>query len=198
MSADDDKVSGNRRRLFKALSTAPVVMTLRPGEALANNSTFQCAEKIADPNVSPNLEVYGPVPTPGFVTLTYDYFKLEDVPLNCALQITDDFVVAIDEALYGNLNPGVAITNGFIYDPGPGGAGSGTGTLTLLDGNAQPCGDPLPAIVGEFALLDSLADDGLFTGVAWPKANPNNPELQGITGTCMASINGMPTLQSLL
>lgn len=43
MSADDEnKISENRRRLFKALSTAPVVMTLRPGQALANASAFQC------------------------------------------------------------------------------------------------------------------------------------------------------------
>jgi hypothetical protein len=40
---DDKSVSEKRRRLFKALSAAPVVMTLRPGEALANASSLQCA-----------------------------------------------------------------------------------------------------------------------------------------------------------
>ena len=46
MAAHDDKISNNRRRLFKALSAAPVVVTLRPGEALASTSNvFQCAAK---------------------------------------------------------------------------------------------------------------------------------------------------------
>ena len=200
MAGNDDKVSDNRRRLFKALSTVPVVMTLRPGEALAINSAFQCADKIADPDTLPNLDVFGPVPTPGFVTLPYDYFELVGVPSSCVLQpTTNDFVVAIDGELYGNLNPGVPITSGFVYDSGPGGAGSGTGSLTLLDGGGQPCGDPIPATIGQFALLDSVGDDGLFTGVAWPKANPALPsDLQGITGTCLASINGMPIQQGLM
>lgn len=42
MAAHDDKISTNRRRLFKALSAAPVVATLSPGEALANSSAYQC------------------------------------------------------------------------------------------------------------------------------------------------------------
>ena len=42
MSVNDEKISANRRRLFKALSAAPMVFTLRPGSALANSSMFQC------------------------------------------------------------------------------------------------------------------------------------------------------------
>ncbi|MDJ0739048.1 MAG: hypothetical protein QNJ91_04985 [Gammaproteobacteria bacterium] len=42
MAAHDEKISQNRRRLFKALSTAPVVATLSPGSALATQSAFQC------------------------------------------------------------------------------------------------------------------------------------------------------------
>ena len=45
MAAHDDKISTNRRRLFKALSSVPVVMTLRPGSALANSSAYQCVRK---------------------------------------------------------------------------------------------------------------------------------------------------------
>ena len=37
MAAHDEKISQNRRRLFKALSAAPVVATLSPGEALARH-----------------------------------------------------------------------------------------------------------------------------------------------------------------
>lgn len=44
-SQDDHQISEQRRRLFKALSAVPVVATLRPGEALANGSAFQCAAK---------------------------------------------------------------------------------------------------------------------------------------------------------
>lgn len=44
MAADDDKISTNRRRLFKALSAAPVVATLRPGEVLAGASALQCLD----------------------------------------------------------------------------------------------------------------------------------------------------------
>jgi hypothetical protein len=43
MATQDEKISDNRRRLFKALSAAPVVATLRPGEALATSSAIQCA-----------------------------------------------------------------------------------------------------------------------------------------------------------
>ncbi len=54
MAAHDDKISDNRRRLFKALSAAPVVMTLRPGEALAgsNLAHITCANKQLDTNLS--------------------------------------------------------------------------------------------------------------------------------------------------
>jgi hypothetical protein len=60
MSADDEnKISENRRRLFKALSTAPVVMTLRPGSALANASAYQC---LIEPP-TPATPVYLDTPT---------------------------------------------------------------------------------------------------------------------------------------
>jgi hypothetical protein len=45
MASQDDQISDKRRRLFKALSAAPVVATLRPGEALANASLRQCISK---------------------------------------------------------------------------------------------------------------------------------------------------------
>jgi len=48
MTAHDEKISKNRRRLFKALSTAPVVATLQPGSALAG-STMQCLANPTDP-----------------------------------------------------------------------------------------------------------------------------------------------------
>jgi hypothetical protein len=183
---DDEKVSDNRRRLFKALSAAPVVMTLRPGEALANNSAFQCAEKIADPDTLPNLEQYGPTPTTGFLTATLEYFLLPaTIPDSCVLSsLTDDFVVPIGGALYRNLQPGDAISTGFIHNPGAGTPPAG-GTLVLLDGDGNAC-TTIAASLGEFALLDFA--DG-FVGVPFPKANPSTAGLQGMTGTCLCSVN---------
>ncbi len=48
MASDNQPISDKRRRLFKALSAAPIVATLRPGEALANSSAFQCAAKMGE------------------------------------------------------------------------------------------------------------------------------------------------------
>ena len=48
MTVHDDKISDKRRRLFKALSAAPVVATLQPGSAFANASAFQCSKNIRD------------------------------------------------------------------------------------------------------------------------------------------------------
>ena len=45
MAAHDEKISSNRRKLFKALSAAPVVYTLDSGATGANASAFQCARK---------------------------------------------------------------------------------------------------------------------------------------------------------
>ena len=45
MAAHNENISHNRRRLFKALSTAPVVATLSPGEVLARESSYQCTTK---------------------------------------------------------------------------------------------------------------------------------------------------------
>lgn len=53
MAAQDDKISENRRRLFKALSAVPVVMTLRPGEAMANMSAFQCLAETRQSPIDP-------------------------------------------------------------------------------------------------------------------------------------------------
>jgi hypothetical protein len=53
MASQDDQISDKRRRLFKALSAAPVVATLRPGEALANTSAFQCLVTPPPPSATP-------------------------------------------------------------------------------------------------------------------------------------------------
>jgi len=61
MAAQDDKISDNRRRLFKALSAAPVVMTLRPGTAAAS-SAYQCVQNTRAENYDPFSGALGPFP----------------------------------------------------------------------------------------------------------------------------------------
>ena len=49
MSAHEEVVSQTRRRLFKALSAAPVVATLSPGSAVAGDSAYTLDyEKMAE------------------------------------------------------------------------------------------------------------------------------------------------------
>jgi len=192
MTDHDDQISNNRRRLFKALSAAPVVMTLRPGEVLANNSAFQCAEKIADPAQLPNLEQYGPVTTPGFLSVELEYFALGTVDPACVLKaLSGSTVVPIEGVLYEISNPGVAISNGFEYTKG---APLGTGTLDLLNNGGNVC-QTITAQVGNFALLDYA--DG-FEGVPFPKSVPSTPGLQGMTGTCLCSVNPDATYCTVL
>jgi hypothetical protein len=53
MSAHEEQISQNRRRLFKALSVTPVVATLSPGSAVAGHSAYQCAAKLRTDTLVP-------------------------------------------------------------------------------------------------------------------------------------------------
>jgi hypothetical protein len=53
MSAHEEKVSQNRRRLFKALSATPIVATLSPGSAIAGHSAYQCAANLRNEPLMP-------------------------------------------------------------------------------------------------------------------------------------------------
>ncbi|MCB1792404.1 MAG: hypothetical protein KDJ27_13635 [Gammaproteobacteria bacterium] len=59
MAAHDEKISQNRRKLFKALSAAPVVTTFSSGSALANASAHQC---LANPPVASTPQYLEPLP----------------------------------------------------------------------------------------------------------------------------------------
>ena len=75
MAAHDDKISNNRRRLFKALSAAPVVATLRPGSAAAS-SAYQCAANIRkDLTLDPGPVAAGSMPD-NFVYENLSYWVL--------------------------------------------------------------------------------------------------------------------------
>lgn len=67
MAAHDEKISQNRRKLFKALSAAPVVATLAPGQAAAQASAFQCLNNIVGETTPPTplLSSGVPISDPG-------------------------------------------------------------------------------------------------------------------------------------
>ena len=75
MAAHDEKISANRRRLFKALSATPVVLTLRPGSALANSSIVQClADGFASDAGTDDF-----IPTGGTCSQNDDCFAYEEL-----------------------------------------------------------------------------------------------------------------------
>jgi hypothetical protein len=131
----------------------------------------------------------------------YDYFELPDqIPDNCVLKaLNDDFVVYIDNELYGNKNPGTAILqSGYSYLPG---TDEMAGTLKLLQqGNSGNSCLEIAGKKGRFALLGNLSPSNpTFAGEPFPKANPApQAGLQGITGTCLASFYGVPQSESLI
>ena len=48
MATEGQQASQRRRRLLKAMSSAPVVMTLQSGSAMANTSAYQCLVNVDD------------------------------------------------------------------------------------------------------------------------------------------------------
>jgi hypothetical protein len=188
MSSKDDQISSNRRRLFKALSAAPVVATLRPGEALANTSAYQCAENIVNGN-TPLTEMGPNTVTDGFWAMSFPYYPKTN---------TDGFFVKIT----GSFNDsGVwleASDGGAWYDesgPLPVGWTATVGgellTVTNAEGNTvDTCSRALED--GRFVVLGDLyPSTGTFVarGV-YPQMDSGDGD--GITGTCMASMHGIP------
>lgn len=81
MAAHDETISQNRRKLFKALSAAPVVATLAPGQAAAQQSAFQCLLKIAGENPSdPQMLPPSLRPDAGMACADGDCFAYLPVP----------------------------------------------------------------------------------------------------------------------
>ena len=74
MASDNQPISDKRRRLFKALSAAPVVATLRPGEALANSSAFQCAASLRKIQIQP-------------------FINQNNTPTSCAVAVGEDCTI---------------------------------------------------------------------------------------------------------
>jgi len=190
MAAHEEKISGKRRKLFKALSAAPAVVTLSPGSALATDSAFQCALKIADGD--PNLTQPGPVVTDGFVDATLTHWAIadgegvddgtgenQDIP--CPIDASVEFIVEINGVFYDSANPGQPSTLNVAIST------TNSNILEVMDSSDVVCmtivGKP-----GNFAVLGAISSDGQsFEALGvYPQRDPAVDN--GITGTCMTSL----------
>lgn len=214
MAAHDDKISTNRRNLFKALSTAPVVMTLRPGSAFASESAFQCLAKIRrDVSVPP-----GPVAAPvdNLLYADLDYWLIDEesrIKVDGVAVSTDGLtlpypipflVVRMPAAQGGGMyaTSGQIVgdeANGVLFET-PHEIDAGTGELVLKNSDGEVCirADVTQgyfALVGVSAAGGGLTEDGQFSEIGFFPQHPivtigGDPgSNQGITGTCMASLD---------
>lgn len=192
MAAHEDKISKNRRKLFKALSTAPVVVTLSPGSALATQSAYQCLTKAVDPMPPVGYEFH--LTDPGCTNdLCYVYqekpywtVSLGTKPIDPAWpQEVKDLV----DATIVETQPGKFIT---LTGDNVSGLVTKDASDDLLIG---PVTDPYIVVAGGNTGLFLLVIEPLgetenppidFVGV-YPEFQPTG-NLQGITGTCLTSI----------
>lgn len=195
MAAHEEKISGKRRKLFKALSAAPAVVTLSPGSALATDSAFQCALKIADSTTDPNLTQAGPVVTDGFVNTTLTYWAIADgvevidpdteEPFSCPIDASIEFIVEVIAGattdFYDNANPGVPTSLNVAR------SATDSNVLEITNSSDDVCltivGKP-----GDFAVLGAISSDGeSFEALGvYPQRDPAVDN--GITATCMTSL----------
>jgi hypothetical protein len=183
---DDDKVSDNRRRLFKALSAAPVVMTLRPGEALANTSAFQCLVTAReDPGFDP-----GPVDqafadaSPYKYVGPFDYWIIPPNTCDPAFP-AQKFVVRVASTgtdLFYN-------EQGTLLDPSDVDFTLRSSDEDLIyPATGQACINAEKIPDGYFAIIGQASQNDTFfeeTGI-YPVTGTG--DYQGITGTCMMSL----------
>jgi hypothetical protein len=178
MSSKDDQISSNRRRLFKALSAAPVVATLRPGEALANTSAFQCIANLNKDGVTFNL---GPVQetdvTPHYkYALVKVYYRRSGD--NCAAEDDQDYVLEYNGQYHHHAADGFVTQNVDVTWNDAANRLKLTGDLCFSTEGQ----DRYVAVLGE-----SSADGTHFTETGiYPIVN--HPTYQGMTHTCMNSL----------
>jgi len=182
MAAHDDKISDNRRRLFKALSAAPVVMTLRPGSALANASAYQCAANIPDPTTLS----YGTETVPvceGEGCYAYQPRPYWDVS-GCGYPTVPQIVVETQPGTYVT-GSGDIVTVTRDGDDLLGFVVSATDTYTCDPAISRQ--DGLFLLVGQTTPIGGDPTFFSYQGV-YPEKRLGTAGLQGITGTCLNSI----------
>lgn len=198
MAAHDDKISSNRRKLFKALSAAPVVMTLRPGAALANASAYQCLNNPSTPaDYLPNTSANTATCNIGEECFAYQekrYWNVDDgtkvagVDSNTAnwpQEVRDLLGLTLVETELGTyITLGSDVINSDLLDL------YGDGKLRIKDLQGTAYLEEIPARTGLFLVLVEPLDDGTRIDIAgiYP-AQTQTGSLQGITGTCLASIH---------
>ena len=206
MAAHDDKISTNRRRLFKALSAVPVVATLRPGIAAAT-SAYQCVLK--DLQDSPALPYIAPCPPggcpdeqSGFAYRRRYYFERSDgtaVPdTTCPPSVNGTIVStrANNTKFYNMLSTDVSNLVTLKSGTTP----EGAPIIDLLDGTGNVCVENVPGQLGLFAVVVQPLDENLQPVAAadaqnldklgiYPKWSLTG-QRQMITGSCWTSITG--------
>ena len=191
MAAHDEKISTNRRRLFKALSSVPVVMTLRPGSALATSSAYQClATARENVGFSPGPVDYGFSQDSAYKYAgPYDYWEINpsaaSTPCDLPMSV---YIVKRDGKFYDDRGIEIASplpfseSGGFLVFPAGVTADNACYTVQKKLGYF--------AIVGNADMADMHITE---TGVV-PITNNGT---QGITGTCMTSLVGAGRYTSL-
>ena len=194
MAAHEDKISNNRRKLFKALSTAPVVATLSPGSALANQSAYQCLTKAVD---MPPANLYHTTDPGCSNDLCYAYqerdfwvvpetdgtkpFDTAGWP-QAAIDLIGKTIVETESGVYITLE-GDMVPIELLDTSVPGVLSIGTATDTYIENIVTQQG--LFLLVIE-PLGATETPPISFVGV-YPQYQPTG-NLQGITGTCLTSI----------
>ncbi len=196
MAAHDDQISKNRRRLFKALSAAPVVMTLRPGSALAQGSAFQCLEN--DPPatqfISSTEEMLCDVTDNCSAYADLFFWEIPDVPPQaaCALQ-GGETLVQTDPDTYVTFPDGVEVDVNVVASQGQ----PGLWDIFPESSSAIPCYEGVSQQRGNFRVVAPLTLDQQgydLTSVQPDFIQPQNPDAVGITQTCLMSVDPDATI----
>jgi len=208
MATEGQQASQRRRRLLKAMSTAPVVMTLQSGSAMANTSAYQCLVNADD-------EIPGLVPTGStsgtqaqYVRETHVtwFFPADAVLTNCpgpvgamaGLASGDRWIAQIDGVFYTSLGSQV------MFGDVPGGIMASSSVATGLD--VMAAGSPNNIVCAttdgqtssDLLVMVQVIEDGNGNPVGISDSSLVFPQhiqqgaqnFQGITGTCMMSIVG--------
>lgn len=206
MAAHNEQTSNTRRKLLKALSSTPLVLTLRP-DAAAASSAYQCitaAAEAAPPapwHDAAWLSTNAPYCTTSDVCFGYRQFWYWAIPsdigggTNCTgwAGVT---VVEVPQSggssRYFTLDGGEITDPRFIVD-------SSTHQLTINKNTtgAGTCVANYPGQQGLFLVQGEVLVDGQSGPIDWIETGTypqtQGVGLQGITGTCMASVsNGVP------
>ncbi len=196
MEARNDKISDKRRRLFKALSVAPVVATLRPGSALATASAYQCLTKghdISDWHEYTWAQINDPCSVDGEACYAYEYRNYidtrEGVPVDgrtcpglhpIIVEVGGDGSEVYMDWAGADASPFININNNYPH------------LRNVRNADGLVCVKKIPVRRGLFAVVGHTNDDQtsfVIDGVV-PEHHVGGG-YQGITGTCMNSIVGV-------